>query len=265
MITLNYSRLNAWDTCRRRYRFQYIDQIPVPQGPHLFLANQVHKALHEYLLVDLKERSGDLLEGILRRNWQRHPQRGTVFADLREESEFGRRALGMLNKFLEGPDAQAEPLAVEQWFEVPLDDRVTVNGKVDRIDGAEGGLVVVDYKTGRLWSRDAVKTGLQPLLYAFLVEQATGETVKEVIFYYINEQERISITESPRENDWAQLRDRLMIYADALRGERLYTPDPGDFCKICDYRDRCDAGLEFVASLEAAEAMGVGAGTELPF
>lgn len=265
MITLNFSRLNTWDTCRRMYRYQYIDRIPVPLTPSLFLANQIHKALHQYLSLDADGRRGHMLEDILRRNWQRHPQRGAVFADLLEEAEYGRRALVMLQKFLAGPDADARPRAVEQWFEIPLDDRVTINGKVDRIDDTGDGLVVVDYKTGRLWSREAVESGLQPLLYAFLVEEATGETVKEVIFYYINEEERISITEAPREDGWARLRDRLMVYADAIRQEREYPPEPGDFCQWCDYRERCTEGQEFVAGLEAAEAQASAAGPDLPF
>ena len=45
----SYSRLNTFDGCRARYKFQYIDKIP--QGPttvEAFMGSRVHDALEDW-------------------------------------------------------------------------------------------------------------------------------------------------------------------------------------------------------------------------
>jgi len=259
MITLNYSRLNVWDICPRLYRFQYIDRIPTPPKPALFLANQVHQALQQYLSIPLAEREGINLEQLLRDNWRRHPERPRVFADREEEAEHGRRALSMLQNFLAGDDARAEPEAVEQWFEVDVTEGVRLNGKVDRIDRTAGGLVVVDYKTGRLWNREAEMEGLQPVTYTFLVQEATGEPVREVVLFFLPANERLVIRPDP--GVLSEFRERLAAYARTIQAEREFAPAPSPFCSICDHRDRCPEGQAFTA--EAASARDEA--PELPF
>lgn len=259
MITLNYSRLNVWDLCPRLYRFQYIDRIPTPPKPALFLANQVHQALQQYLSIPLARRAETNLEQLLRDNWRRHPERPRVFADADEEAEYGRRAVSMLQNFLAGDDAQAEPDAVEQWFEVDVTEGVRLNGKVDRVDRTDDGLVVVDYKTGRLRSREAEISGLQPVTYTFLVQEATGEPVREVVLFFLSDNERLVVR--PDAAVLAEFRERLVTYAQEIEAEREFVPAPGTFCGICDYRDRCPEGQAFIA--EAASARDEA--PELPF
>lgn len=250
MIALTYSRLQAWETCPRLYRFQYVDRIPTPPRPALFLAQQVHLALQRFMVLPIQERTEARLEELLRQHWRSHPQRRAVFPDPDQEAEYGRRALTMLRHFCSSEEARRTPEAVEQWFELDVTPEVRLNGKVDRIDRTPDGLVILDYKTGRLRDREEERTGLQPVAYAFLVSGATGEPVREVVLYFLLTNERVRV--EPTREQLEAFRQRLLDYAAAIQAERRFDPTPGPFCALCDYRERCREGQEYVARVMSA-------------
>jgi ATP-dependent helicase/nuclease subunit B len=115
----------------------------------------VHKVLEEWLAQDdcdpatLVPRAKALLAGatihpMLRALWQPRLMEAIRWVEQQER---------------DNRDAGRRPLQAEIWGEAAIDG-VTVHGKADRIDRYdEGGLAIIDYKTGKAPAQKAVDAG----------------------------------------------------------------------------------------------------------
>ncbi|MBX6377282.1 MAG: PD-(D/E)XK nuclease family protein, partial [Clostridia bacterium] len=187
MITLSYSKVKTWRTCRRLYRFLYVERLPTPPRPALFVGEVVHRTLQAYLSYPPLERLRLDLGQLLRQLWRAAgtQRRRLTFGTAEEEARRGRQALAMLERFYRSRHAAAQPAALERWLEVPLAAEVVVNGRADRIDEESGVLQVVDYKTGWVPRGEEPNITLQAAFYTFLASAATGRPVGGVTFFYL--------------------------------------------------------------------------------
>src|SRR5207245_1712267 len=114
--------------------------------------------------------------GVFARNlYKQNEAREQAFkGDKAQEKAWGERGLNILYRFVQTADVQIVPLTAEQFHETMLAPDVVLGGKIDRIDRQpDGGLVVLDYKTGkppqRRASEDLARDDLQLAAYAVLV------------------------------------------------------------------------------------------------
>jgi putative RecB family exonuclease len=144
---LSPSALEKFRSCPKAFRYQYVDKAEGDDRPGAVLAvgNAVHHALECFYGLPGEHRTLENLHQALRSVWGRHRKPG-CFRDELEEIEYGQQALETLARFAGEHDLLARPLAREEWLEVRLPNGIEVFGKVDRVDG---GLKVIDYKTGR--------------------------------------------------------------------------------------------------------------------
>jgi putative RecB family exonuclease len=143
--------LARYRTCPKQFQFVDIERVRAPErgSPILTQGNAVHDALNRFYGLPQEERRPENLERALRSVWCEHRKPDT-FSGRDEERTFGLQALEMLRRFGEQNDLAARPLAREQWVSAEIDG-VVLFGKIDRVDrGPGGGLVLTDYKTGRL-------------------------------------------------------------------------------------------------------------------
>ena len=137
--------------CPRRYKFHYIDDLARIYGkprPYFTMGDHIHAALKDFLsIVPVEERTVARLEDLLREKWQRN-RKG--FKGLDDEKQWGERALSQVRWFAQSQDLSVTPLMLEDFHSVELSPKITLVGKIDRVDQeAEGGLHIIDYKTGR--------------------------------------------------------------------------------------------------------------------
>ena len=84
----------------------------------------------------------------------------------------------------------------------PLDDSIEaglIEGFIDLLFEEEDGLVVVDYKTDAIEAQDTAELAnryrVQGGAYTLALEKATGKSVKEVVFLFLQPQSEESITD----------------------------------------------------------------------
>ena len=121
---------------------------------------------------------------------------------------------------------------------------VRLRGILDRLDrNADGGLVVVDYKTGRAPSpayEQARLAGVQ--LYALLCQEVLGQRPVEVRLLHLKEP--TVITATPSEQGLRGQRTKTLAVWDAIeRACRTedFRPKTGPLCRFCRFRDFCPA------------------------
>ena len=141
------ARLGTYLDCPRRYRLGYLDRPTPPRTSswgHHSVGSAVHHALARWWDLPLARRTPDAGGELVASGWI-----AEGFRDARQSAVARDRARGQVERYLTGVDPAAVPVAVERTLTVRT-EHALLWGRVDRLDDrGAGGLVVVDYKTGR--------------------------------------------------------------------------------------------------------------------
>ncbi len=249
------TRLASWLDCPRRYRMTYLDRPPPPKGPpwaHNSLGASVHNALAGWWRLPRRERTvtaaGDLLDG----GWI-----SDGFADDAQSARYRRECRRMVEDYVARLDPAVEPLGVERTVATRT-DLIAVSGRIDRLDGrpaadgGPGGLVVVDYKTGRhVLTADDARGSLALALYALAAERVMRRPCRRVELHHLPSRTVQAFEHTP-DSLARQLRRAEDIAGECAAADEHYLrnptaaatfpPRPGPGCGWCDFRAQCPEG-----------------------
>jgi putative RecB family exonuclease len=248
-LRLSFTRVDTFEQCPRRFRYQYIDGLPQAPAPQLSFGSSLHATLE--WLYDRKHPVLPTLDDTLQALYDRWEKEGYVDSERSEQLsayEHARRILTDLHARIQREGFRL-PAAVEAWFELPFPDDVVVVGAIDRIDVDEdGSLHVIDYKTNRrARTRSQVKGSLQLAIYALATRELYGRLPRSVALDFVVP--GVTVTVPIEELDLDSVPARLAAVAERIRaGED--TPTPNRLCDWCDFRDICPAWAEPGAATE---------------
>jgi len=251
------TRLSAWLDCPRRYRMSYLDRPSPPKGPpwaHNSLGASIHNALAGWWRLPLEQRTMAAAGTLVARGWI-----DEGFADQTQSARYRDQAARMVERYVAGLDPADEPLGVERTVATRT-DRIAVSGRIDRLDwraaeGADAGLVVVDYKTGRhLLTVEDARSSMALALYALAAGRALRRPCHRVELHHLPSGRVLAWSHSDeslarhlgRAEDIAsecaaadeQMRDGLP----ADRYDEVFPPRPSSACGWCDYLRHCPEG-----------------------
>ena len=129
-------------------------------------------------------------------------------------------------------------LHTEEYFDVKVGD-VKVVGRIDRIDeAAGGGVVITDYKTGKAQSQEDSDESLQLSIYALAAREKWGYRADHLVLYNLEGNSAV-VT---RRNDFqlVQVSSRVSEVAENIAAGK-FEPKPGFYCRFCAYRNLCPA------------------------
>lgn len=241
MLKLSPYAIGIYEQCPRRYRYQYVERL-IQQyrkpWPWLTMGANIHHALAQFLsVVPVAKRTVPTMEKLLRDQWRRSRQ---GFADREQEREYGERALAQVKWFAETQPVDVKPLMIERFHEAPIDDNLVLRGRIDRVDeDADGGLHVIDYKTGKIPENPGT---FQLLQYALILPRVMGQVVSRASFLYLASGQWHTM-----EIDAEQVeKTRLSVLSTAarVRAETEYPTIVGSLCRFCDFLELCEAGRE---------------------
>lgn len=249
------SRLNLWLKCPLAFKFKYLDGVPVPTSPGLFLGQMVHAGL-EHFYRNRRQGRTPSAAAVTRRMLDLWPQRvlteGVSFASPEEEGRLRRQAAALVERYLDEYSAEAHrPLAVETALRAPLraptEQRpleLPLMGILDLVLETPEGPLIVDFKTaGRRTAPLEIAHEVQLTAYAWLFRQTFGRREAGL------ELRRMIKTQSPDidrhrypprdERHFRRLAAACRAYLEDLRRGR-FVFRPGLGCQLCDFRqDPC--------------------------
>jgi putative RecB family exonuclease len=237
------SALERYRHCPRLYRFLHVDGLwrLSRNSPQQAFGTSVHAALREFYRLPVGRRSLRTLLELFRRLWVRDGYR-----DKEEQQRERERGIEALRAWYQRADTTVVPHATELGLQAVYGD-IVVKGRLDRVDADDrGGLVIVDYKTGRQATAQAAADADEALtVYAALAVRRLGRPVSRLVLDYVVAGEQV-VTERPPD----VLRERLgevLATARQLRDDREFTPRPGPWCARCDLLKRCPQGQQEIA------------------
>jgi RecB family exonuclease len=168
------------------------------------------------------------------------------FEDDYQEGEYKKDGLEQLRAFHSGL-LQTPPIILEQEkaFELPLENNVIINGRIDQINSLGGNDVeIVDYKTGKARNTADARRDLQLSIYAIAAKEILELNPARLVFHYLQNNEIQATTRNAKQLDEAQ-KIIQEAAADIRAGE--FSPKPGYACRTCAYEPICPAHEEVLS------------------
>jgi putative RecB family exonuclease len=246
--SLSPSKVSSFTDCPLAFRFSIIDRLPEPPSPHQVRGTLVHAALERLVWHNVPEaRDLPTARTELLTAWdamQGDPELVALGLSDEESQAFVDEAWALVQNYfrLEDP-RRVRAVGVELGLEADLGS-TRLRGIIDRLDvNEDGGLVVIDYKTGRAPSPRFEHGRLSGVhLYALLCERVLGRKPDEVRLLYLRDP--LTITAMPSEQSVRGQGKRAQAVWAAI--ERACTtgdfrPRSSPLCSHCHFQALCPA------------------------
>lgn len=164
---------------------------------------------------------------------------------------YERQGLEQLEGFLAARASEPPPevLDTEKAFSVEIGG-AQIRGRVDRLDGSgDGGVVIVDYKTGRPRDQEDADESLQLSIYALAAQRQWKLEPRRLVFYNLETNQAIATERSQKQLDEAE--KQVRIAAENI-AQGHFDANPGWHCRWCSYRSLCPETEERLFTIQRA-------------
>ncbi|MFP4506708.1 MAG: PD-(D/E)XK nuclease family protein [Cyclobacteriaceae bacterium] len=285
--TLSPSALNTYLHCRLQFAFRYLLEIREPDE----VAEEVDAAFFGKIMHDVLQQFYEpaLKKGV-NAQWiddqlQQVPLKERILKVYREKSgevpQLGRNSIyldiieKMIAQVLE-VDKEYAPFSIvsleeEYSYDFPLDGgkRITIKGKIDRIDEKEGNIRIIDYKTGKdgrtfpdwisLFDRESNKrnkAAMQVLLYSLLYANAqngqlndkqlqpalyNSRELYQQDFNALLQKDKLTFRsfDEPSQDDFREQMKNMLLEIFTYESIHFDQRKADDGCKYCGYKEIC--------------------------
>jgi len=239
-LTLSPSAVSGYRSCPQQYLFSR--SWSLKEGPKAVLSfgSVMHTTIKRF--VDQLRKGVKLpfeeVARIFEAEWS-----SAGFEDDYQEKGYKEDGLEQLRAFhaamLEAPP---QVLEQEKSFELPLENNVTIIGRMDQVNSlGRNDVEIIDYKTGKPKKDADAKKDLQLSLYALAAKEIFEWNPVRLVFHYLQNNHTQVTTRDAKQLDEAQ-KIVLEAAADIRAGE--FPPNPGFVCRNCAYKPICPAHEE---------------------
>jgi DNA helicase-2/ATP-dependent DNA helicase PcrA len=257
----SFSQLAAFAKCPLQYKFGFILKVPIKgkavfsfgktmhqtfydflklanesgknQQPALFESAKVKTENKKNIPLDLKD-----LNSLYEKNWLDDWYESK--AQKEEYYKLGKKILkDFYQEFQKNPPKilrLSDFLALEMPFNLKIGGH-KLYGVIDRMDEEKEGVVIIDYKTGKAKEKLAAEDKEQLLIYQIAVEELFKLKPKELVYYYLNDNKKVSFLGSDKEKE--NLKEKIAERIEAIK-KSDFKPTPGWQCNFCDFKDICE-------------------------
>ena len=232
-MKLSKSKVNSYLKCPLEFKFQYIDEIEVPQNRYMALGSDVHSIAEKFT-----EKFGDELENVNTHN---------ELLKIAHELDIGYD----LTAHIDNLASFFDEMFVENDYklfsneEYLLDEKNRFSGICDIIlEDENGDLVVIDYKTSK--SSSFSKYRLELCYYKLLVENVYKKDVSSVgVFFTKNGRLRLlDVCNDENKRKYLnqnEIDDAITTLHNVREGinNEIFPARKQFLCKYCTYRHIC--------------------------
>lgn len=235
-MKLSHSSISTYSDCPKRWEFKYVDRLPERPRHFFGFGKAIHSALEFMYSGDACPTLFDVFAAFSVA-WT-----GEGYKDDKAEAKAKADGNKILTMFYNAnAPGWRKPLSTEAKFDMEV-DHVRVTGFIDRIDVEEdGGLHVLDYKTGRDLEAGRADTDEQLTMYQIAAEAAhPGTRVSKLSLYHVPS---LTWHSSPRHGEdlVAALVVKVKSTADAVARKEFPATPSENACAFCDFKHLCPA------------------------
>jgi len=245
--SLSPSKVASFKDCALAFRFSAIDRLPEPPSPSATKGTLVHRALELLFCRPAEDRTVPTALACLdqaRAEMATDPEFVGLALDPEAAAQFAAQAEVLVRRYFALEDPRTiQPIGLELRLEVTVGS-LTLRGIIDRLElDADGGLVVTDYKSGKVPGVRHEQSRLGGVhFYAFLCERVLGRRPARIQLLYLSEP--VAIVTEPSAQSIRGLEQRTAAIWKAVEracAAEDFRPHPSPLCNWCAFQDYCPA------------------------
>lgn len=246
-IRLSVSKTKTFLDCKAKYKFAYVEKLPRKDWEFHTFGKFCHKVLEDFHNAYIENGSTEPynveMANAWRSAWKEYKASMT--------SEMKKDCWAIIDQYLRKiskppSDTKIVPvsniLSCEKKFEINIDNKIVLNGMIDRIQiDADGVIHVCDYKTVK--NKKYLKNDFfQLLTYAYVIISEDPSIERVRASYILLRHDFEYITTEFTVPEILAISDKYLEYADQIQIEDEFKPNPTALCNFCDYLNLCPEG-----------------------
>ena len=248
MTIYSHSKLGAFQQCKQKYKFNYIDKIKLESKDTIetFLGGLVHKAL-EKLYKDLKYQKLNTKEELLtffKECWNKEWNDKILIVKEYPKENYFDMGIKFISDYYEHykPFNNLTTLGIETAYRLELDDGNQYHVKMDRLScDKDGNYYVCDYKTNKdLKAQGELDEDRQLAMYSLWVKENFKDckSVKLVWYFLAFDKEMVS---ERNEEQLLQLKNDVQDIIKKIENCKDFPTTVSNLCDWCGYKTICPA------------------------
>lgn len=248
ILVLSVSKAKTFLSCKAKYKKIYIEKMPKKEWDFLLVGKFLHRILelfHIYIEnhnIPLNVAMGNSFKEALK-------EYGSKIIKEKKQQAYDICLLYLRQvSQLQQENKLPTVLGNEKEFNILIDNKVLINGFIDRVSRFGSEIEVCDYKTSNS-TQFLEKDLFQLLTYAFVMK-LTFPDVKQVkgsylmLFHDLKKIEKVF-----SEEEIFSVENKFLEYAAQINNEVVFAPTTSILCGYCDYLKECPDGSKFLTSI----------------
>lgn len=251
MKIFSHSRLSAFEQCKLKYKFRYIDKIipDMERTIESYLGNVVHSVL-EWLYNQVKKNIIPSVDEVIVKYseiWKKEYEEGILIVKkhMTAGDYFNKGIQFLIDYYMRHKPFDDNTLAVEKEIIFNLDDEgnYKIRGFIDRLvynlDTEE--YEVHDYKTSsNLPKQEYLDKDRQLALYSIAIKELFGEEKKVIlVWHYLSFNKRLHSKRT--DEQLKQLKQETLDLIKKIELTAKFSHKKSVLCNWCEYKSICSA------------------------
>lgn len=243
-MSLSVSKDKTFEDCKAKFKFCYIDKLPrIERDFHIFgkYLHQVLENFHRALIEEPSKREDWL--PVMEAAWEvayneySDQMTGLQYKEAREIVEEYKSILK--------EDGLPNVIAVEKPFYINLNNKILLNGFIDRVQIDPDGMIhVADYKTTK--DPKYLKDFFQVMTYCYALCLEDPSIKRFRASFILLRHNFDYLTQEFTREEVMSVAEKFITAASNIEEEKLWRPNPQFLCKHCDYLDHCKSGKNYL-------------------
>jgi superfamily I DNA/RNA helicase/RecB family exonuclease len=253
-LRTSYSRIGTYEDCHLRYFFSSVVGLDDRTSYQMAFGKLMHTIFELAAKGEVADEP-EALKGAFRERFD-----PACFPSRAIAHQYWRDGMAMLELWHHGEAEQAkQALRFEVAFEMEVAGHL-VRGRIDRVDPAEGGVILLDYKTARNpATEDEARRSLQLAIYYLAALRdpelaALGPPVEMQLVYPAQARMgRFARVSQRPDADHPQLVERRLVSLLEGAAAEAFDPSPHADCRFCAFKIICPMwpqGEDFLAPVQ---------------
>lgn len=242
-LRLSVSKSKTFIQCKKQFEFNYILKLPQKERDYLTLGKFCHRVLEWF--------HQQYIEGcLLPYNVTMSDAFKIGLVDYKDSMTpvIKKECWDIINNYLKliSKDKKIgfSVTSVEKKFNFELEPNLILNGFIDRIQIDDDNVThVADYKTTK--NKKYLKNDWFQLLTYALVLMTEDPSLEKVRGSYILLRHDFEyFTKEFDRKQVLEVKSKIIDYANQIRNEKDFLPNPTALCNYCSFQEHCPEGLE---------------------
>ncbi|MBU1036428.1 ATP-dependent helicase [Patescibacteria group bacterium] len=251
----SFTQLKDFEHCPRLYYYRYILKVPLKGNHYFSFGSTIHLTLQKFYeefkrqqqsvqtdLFSQSKKSGSqksksskksIRDSVSLNQLIKFYEESWIddwYQDKVQKNKYYEQGKEILKSFYNSPKLlESFPSYLEKSFNIKIKGYV-LTGKIDRLDEVEDSFKIIDYKTGGAKEKLTGEDKEQLLLYQIAVESLFSQKVKELIYYYLEDDSQLSFL--GEEKEIAKFQEKIIKTIEKIKDF--------DFSHFVNNHQKCD-------------------------